>query len=135
MAFFRPARNQTSKESVLVSDLDALESKVLSIRFQGKVYNIKPVSTGQMLRVYESFAKMDALTKKDDVTGRDQVEVLTDLFSQIIEGFGRKQVEALTQKQAGALVAVVFEALTGKAQASLERQKKSQNVESSKLKG
>lgn len=112
LLWMKPARDQIDAE--IVTDLDALESKAIGFKFQGRSYVLQPISTGKLLEIYGAFGKIDDLIKKNSITADEVLNSYTDLFSSVCPEMDRETVGKMNQAQAAALFALIFDAVTGR---------------------
>lgn len=122
---FKPAR--PTAESDIISDLDALIEKPIGFTFQGKTHVINPITTATFFKVANALSAMDALKNKGDYSKDDLVGVYLGVFSSVCDTIGRKEIESMTQAQAGALLQIILDCVVGKAQverASVENTEK-----------
>lgn len=117
----RTGKKKQEKNVEVVSDLDAIDSEPIGFRFQGRVHVIKPITAGQLLRVYEGFHQLDRLIASKEVTAEELVDSYAKLFGSVCETITRKDVEEMSQAQAGALFALVFDTVTGRSQAEKKK--------------
>jgi hypothetical protein len=111
----KPTREKFDEQQVsVVADIDAILTKPVAFRFNGKLHYIKPVSTREYLKVTEIFAKMDSMGANGAPDVSSLVDVYSELFSSLCETISKKDVMEMTQSQIGALLQLVIEHVTGR---------------------
>ncbi|OPZ24619.1 MAG: hypothetical protein BWZ03_00094 [bacterium ADurb.BinA186] len=115
------SRSKIDESVDVLTDLDALVDQPIYFRLQGRTYKIKPMNTEQCFIAWSQFSKLDALIKAKEVSMTDAIEVYADLFESVVEDFDRKIVRDMTQAQCGALLKLVFDSVSGKAQAEVKK--------------
>jgi hypothetical protein len=132
----KPARQKKEiHPDDFVCDLDALESKAVFFKFKGQAFEIPPISTGKLLKVYASFMQVDALARKNVISADELIDTYTDLFSSVCPQVTREVVSQMTQAQAGALFALVFDTVSGRVGASKKKLDLMNQMRSESLKG
>jgi len=118
----KPARQEKKiREEDFVCDLDALDSRPVYFRFLGQSFEIPPISTGQLLKVYAAFMKVDLLAKSNAIDADKLIDTYTELFSSVCPEMTRDHVSKMTQAQAAALFTLVFETVSGRIGASKKK--------------
>lgn len=110
---------KTEKNLEVLSDLDELISRSVGFRFQGKLYEIKPLDLEEFFIVSNSLAKLDDLrTKKikDEVT-------LLNAYQELFDGIvtPHLDVKKMRYYQVAALFNLILECIMGKAQVDYEK--------------
>lgn len=102
----------------VVSDLDALVAEPIAFRFQGKLHEIKPISTLELLRFTNAFAQLQQLNQKSDTISVDElIDAYTSVISSVCPTITREHVKDMTQAQVSALFQLVMDSVVGKAHA------------------
>jgi len=102
----------------VVSDLDALVAEPIAFRFKGKVHEIKPISTLELLKFTNAFAGLQELSgKSDTITVSELVEAYTQVISSVCPTITSDHVKDMTQAQVAALFQLVMDSVVGKAHA------------------
>jgi len=115
------ARSKIDESVDVLADLDALVDEPVYFKLAGKTFKIKPVKTEQAFIAYQQFARLDALMKKKEISMTEAINVYGDLFESVIEKFDRKIVKDMTQSQCGALLKLIFDSVSGVAQADAKK--------------
>lgn len=133
----RPTHQDTKsvREEDFVADLDALESRSVFFRFQNRTFEIPPVSTGKLMKVYGSFMRIDELAKKNVISADELIDSYTELFSSVCPEMTRDFVEKMTQAQAAALFTLVFETVSGRIGASKKKTDLMDQIKQESLRG
>lgn len=103
-------------EAQVVSDLDAMIAHPIAFRLHGKIHQIKPISVKEFYAFANAIAGIGALEKEEKITTAQVVDLYTRIICSVCDSISRKDVEAMTQAQCGALLQLIVEAVTGKAQ-------------------
>lgn len=112
-------RSKVESSAQVVSDLDALVAEPIAFRFKGRVHEIKPISTIELLKFTNAFATLQALSAKSGtVSVEELVSAYAEVISSVCPSITRADVEEMTQAQVGALFQLVMDSVTGKAHAS-----------------
>jgi hypothetical protein len=118
----KPARQEKKvREDDFVADLDALDSRPVFFRFLGQLFEIPPISTGKLLKVYAAFMKVDALAKQSAISADDLIDTYTELFSSVCPEVTKDVVSKMSQAQAAALFTLVFDTVSGRVGASKKK--------------
>lgn len=113
--FSLKAKTQESTAQI-VSDLDALVAEPIAFRFQGKVHEIKPISTLELLKFTNAFAGLQELNGKSDaITVEELVDAYTQVISSVCPSITFEHVKDMTQAQVAALFQLVMDSVVGKA--------------------
>ena len=112
-------KSKIESTAQVVSDLDALVAEPIAFRFKGRVHEIKPISTLELLKFTNAFAILQGLNEK---SGTVSVEELVTAYAEVIGSvcptITREHVQEMTQAQVGALFQLVMDSVTGKAHAA-----------------
>lgn len=110
----KPART-AAMEAEIVSDLDAIVVKPVSILWQGHAHVLKPISTKEFLLATEAMAKMDALSKQGTgVKMEELVDVYAGVIGSVCDTIGKRELMQMSQAQVGALLQTVVDHVTGR---------------------
>ena len=102
--------------AAVVSDLDALIAEPIAFRLHGEVHEIKPVSTVELLKFTNAFARLQTLNESSGtLTVADLVDAYTHVIASVCPTITREHVEGMTQSQVAALFQLVIESVMGKA--------------------
>ena len=116
MSLFSLKAKAAQPTAVIVSDLDALIAEPIAFRLQGEVHEIKPVSTVELLKFTNAFARLQALNESSGTLSvADLVDAYTQVISSVCPTITRAHVEGMTQSQIAALFQLVIESVMGKA--------------------
>jgi hypothetical protein len=110
---FKPARDQIEGVEV-VADLDALMNEPVPFRLAGKVYKIKPLSSGEAFVLWNNLAKVEALRAKDSITFTELLDFYAGLFKSACPEVTREMVEKMSQQQCAALLQLILDTVTGR---------------------
>lgn len=110
---FKPAR---ASEAEVISDLDALIEKPIAFTFQGRNHIINPITTETFFKVANALSALDAMKSRSDYTKDDLIAVYLGIFSSVCNSIGKKEIESMTQAQAGALLQIILDCVVGRAQ-------------------
>lgn len=124
------SRSKIDESVDVLTDLDALVDQPIYFKLQGRTYKIKPMDTEQCFVAWAQFSRLDALIKTKEVSMTDAIEVYADLFESVVEDFERKVVRDMTQAQCGALLKLVFDTVSGQAQAEVKKKAMEMNLPS-----
>lgn len=114
----------TGKTEV-VTDLDAILSRTVGVRFSGRVYRIPPLSFEDFLKATNALAGLDLLAKEKVVSIEQIRQAYVSLFEICCpEILKSEKFSELTNQQMAALYKTILDQLVGKAE--MESQKKSQ---------
>jgi len=118
----KPARQEKKiREDDFVADLDALDSRPVYFRFLGNIFEIPPIQTGQLLKTYAAFMKVDQLAKSNAISADKLIDTYTELFSSVCPEMTRDMVCKMSQAQAAALFTLVFDTVSGRVGASKKK--------------
>jgi hypothetical protein len=120
----KPARTQALGTDSVVRDLDALIAESIPFRFKGKVYEIEPITTGNLLVILNKFAQFDKVAKKEGLTADALIDSYLEIFSAACPTITREDIAEMNQAQCAALFQLIFDSCTGKAQSEREERKK-----------
>lgn len=118
----RPARQAVPENTRVVVDLDRLACEPVGFRFQGKIHEIKPMSTARFLKACNELASIQTLIKSDSITEEQVVEAYSKLFEAVCDTITTKDLYEMTIHQRGALTQQILEIIHGK---SFSEEKKS----------
>jgi hypothetical protein len=107
-------------ESQVVSDLDAMVAMPVAFRLHGKVHYIKPISVREFYAFTNAMISLQGLEKAEHVTPQQIIELYFNLIRSVCDSVARPDVEKMTQAQCGALLNLIVECVTGKAQVEKE---------------
>ena len=108
---FKPARD---KHEDPVSDLDALESKSVTFRFQGVIHTFKPINTQTYFYIANAMDRLGALANKKELLTKDLVDAYTELFASCCDTIRRKQVGEMNLPQISALLQLLMDHSSGR---------------------
>lgn len=106
-----------------IADLDALSDSKVPFKFGGKIHYLRPMRTKEFFAATNQLANMDNLRERGSVTAEELVEAYYGLFSSVCETITRDDVLSMTQPQCIALLQLVLDTVTGRAQADIEKKK------------
>ncbi len=111
-------------EVEVVTDLDAILTREVAFRFQGRTYLIPPMPVSQFLQATGALAKCDLLRKKEEVSKDELLDAYHAVFQAVVKGGVKRDVlEKMSVQQIAALYNLVLEQIMGKA--FLDGEKKS----------
>lgn len=114
MSLFPFTRKEITPATI-VSDLDALIAEPIAFRFQGRVHEIQPISTLELVRFTNAWASLSELNGKSDaISVSDLVDAYTKVISAVCPSITRSHVEDMTQAQIAALFQLVMDSVVGK---------------------
>lgn len=117
MSLFPFSKKETTPAHI-VSDLDALIAEPIAFRFQGRVHEIQPISTLELVRFTNAFAALSELNgKSDTISLAELIDAYTRVISAVCPTITRAHVEDMTQAQIAALFQLVMDSVVGKAHA------------------
>jgi hypothetical protein len=117
-----------SPETQVVSDLDAMVSHPVAFRLHGQIHEIRPISVKEFYAFTNAIVSLQGLEKAEHITPSQVVDLYQRLIQSVCDSIDRSDVEKMTQAQCGALLNLIMECVTGKAQVDEvdeEAQKKS----------
>lgn len=111
---FWPTRQKHKAE--LVADLDALVNDPVAFKVLGKEHIIEPISAVEFFKYTNAYAKLWNLTEGKTITleGDKLIDAYHELFSAVCKTITRKDIEAMSQAQIGALFQVISDTVTGR---------------------
>lgn len=116
MSLFSLKQKVQESNAAVVSDLDALVSEPVAFRFQGRIHEIKPISTLELLKFTNAFSGLQELSgKSDQITVSELVEAYTEVISSVCPTITKVHVENMTQSQVSALFQLVMDSVVGRA--------------------
>jgi hypothetical protein len=111
-------KSKTEMTAAIVSDLDALVAEPIAFKLHGKIFTINPISTLELLKFTNAFAKIQAInTKSEPITVAELVDAYLEVISSVCPEIERRDIEAMTQAQISALFQLVMDSVVGKAHA------------------
>jgi len=114
----KPSRS-AAQPAEIVTDLDALIVKTVSIQWQGRAHVLKPISTAEFLRVTEALAQMDKLRQREGGFKLDElVDVYTDVIGSVCDTIDRREILKMSQAQVAALLQTVIDHVAGRVNAT-----------------
>jgi hypothetical protein len=108
-----PARAGKAQSEEVVADLDAMIAEPIAFKFQGKRHIIKPVSTVEFLKYVKASVAVAEMMKNPKATKDEVIDATFDIVASVCDSFRRSHLEAMTQAQAGALLALISKCVTG----------------------
>lgn len=118
------AKKYAPIDAPVIADLDAILADPVYFKWDGKNHAIKPMSTKQYLRVLDKYSDLFSMNKAESKPTEEELQNgFGDLFSMCIDTIGRKEVARMTPVQVGAIMQLIIEAITGKAQADTVKKK------------
>lgn len=116
--------SRTAPDIQVISDLDSILSRTVGFKYEGKIFEIPPLSLEMFLLAVQGLATLDHLKTKEDV-GIDELKAAyLKLFGVVCPRVTMKIVESMGHQQIAALLNLVIEVIMGKA--TLDLEKKSQ---------
>lgn len=103
-------------ETQVVSDLDAMVAHPVAFRLHGKVHSIKPISVKEFYAFTNAVISLQALESAEQLTPSQVIDLYQRLIQSVCETVSRADIEQMTQAQCGALLNLIVECVTGKAQ-------------------
>lgn len=118
-----------TEEFVVVTNLDAIKSRTIGFRFNGKIHKIRPLSIEKYIEATAAMAAIGELiaSKKRITTEARVMDAYDAIFSVICPSVTRSDLENMSVQQIGALYNTVIEHIMGRDQ--FEAQKKSPSSE------
>lgn len=113
-----------SESSRVVVDLDRILVEAVSFQFDGRVYEIKPLTTAEFLKVSQRLAVMDSLRVKKQITDQELIDAYAAFFNSMCHAITKKTVAKMTPQQAAALFQLMVDCVTGKAYSDPDTEKK-----------
>ena len=108
-----PARGTKPKSEEVIADLDAMIADPVAFKFQGKRHIIKPISTIEFMKYVKASVGVAEMLKNPKATKDEVLDATFDVVSSVCDTFRRSHLEAMTQPQAGALLALISKCVTG----------------------
>lgn len=114
-----------TEEFVVVTNLDAIKTRTIGFRFNGKIHKIKPLSIEKYAEATAAMAAIGELimSKKRIKSEAQLLDAYQAIFSVICPSVTRDDLENMSVQQIGALYNTVLEHIMGRDQ--FEAQKKS----------
>lgn len=118
MALFnlKTGRPVEMPEAQVVSDLDAMVAHPVAFRLHGKVHYIKPISVKEFYAFTNALAGISALESEQKLTSAQVIDLYERLIASVCDSISRREIEMMTQAQCAALLQLIVECVTGKAQ-------------------
>lgn len=112
-----------------ISDLDALIQEPIPFKLKGKIHFIEPITTEVFFKTVNRLEAMDRLkTVAEDVTVDVIINAYYQLFASICKTITMDDVRGMSQPQCLALLQLVIDSITGRAQAEAEDVKKKSQI-------
>ncbi len=108
-----PNRSEKRAKEEVVADLDAMIADPVAFRFQSKRHIIKPISTVEFLKYVRASVHVAETLKSDKASKEDVIDAAFDVIASVCDSMRRKDLEAMTQAQVGALLALISKCVTG----------------------
>jgi hypothetical protein len=118
-------------DAQVVSDLDAMVAERVAFRLHGKVHYINPISVKEFFAYTNALVQIQALEKVDSVDANHVVDLYCALIQSVCQTVSRQDVKEMTQAQAGALIQLISDCVTGRAHAKNSDEKKNLKAKSS----
>jgi hypothetical protein len=111
-------QDHVSDDRDVVLDLDAINPKPIVISFKGKRYELKPLSLGDFLGVYQAF---DRFRKEATLDGEQSAKEMTDkmvsaysnLFKSVCPELTKEVVKTMSSAQASLLLTQIVKIVNG----------------------
>lgn len=115
-------------ELVVVTNLDAIKSRTIGFRFNGKIHKIKPLPVDKYIEATFAMAGIaDIVANKKKLKSESQLlDAYEGIFSILCPSVTRADLNNMSVQQIGALYNTVLEQIMGRDQ--FEAQKKSQSL-------
>jgi hypothetical protein len=117
----------------VISDLDAIISETVGFRFEGKVYEIPPLTLETFIIAVQHLAVLDGLKNKEKVTPEELLSAYTNLFSLVCPKVTRATVETMGHQRIAALLGLIIEVIMGKATLDAEKKRPQTSTEALNL--
>lgn len=116
------------EELVVVTNLDAIKSRTIGFRFNGKIHRINPLSVDKYVEATFAMAGIaDMIASKKRLKSESQLlDAYEAIFSILCPSVKRADLNEMSVQQIGALYNTVLEQIMGREQ--FEAQKKSQSL-------
>lgn len=114
-------KKKPKEQTEVICDLDAILSKTVAFKYNGKIYEIPPLTFQEFIRATNALAEIDILRKKE---GLDEAQVLSaydKIFSIVCPSFDRVILNTMGNQQIAALFNLVIEVIMGKATLEVEK--------------
>lgn len=105
-----------SPETQVVSDLDAMVAHPVAFRLHGQIHEIRPISVKEFYAFTNAIVSLQGLEKAEHITPTQVVDLYQRLIQSVCDSIERSDIEKMTQAQCGALLNLIMECVTGKAQ-------------------
>lgn len=120
----KPGRSQI-QDTDLISDLDALVEKPIAFRLFGKNHVIKPITTEDFFKVTNALNSLDEMKRTGTYTEGDLIDSYAELFCSVCDTITKEDIRTkMAQPQIVALLALIIDAITGKAHQDIEKKKR-----------
>ena len=111
----RPNRdNNKAAQAHVVADIDAIDVKPVAFKWADKIHVLRPITTKEYLKVTETFAKMERLSKEGGYTCDELVDVYAELLASLCDTITRADIMRMTQAQVGAVLQLIIDHVTGR---------------------
>lgn len=107
----------------IITDLDAILTRTVGFRFNGRIYQIKPLTLEQFALATNALAGIDLLRRETHIDSDQLIDAYANLFEVVCPEIGRKDIQEMGVQRVAALYQLVVEIIVGKAE--IEAQKKS----------
>lgn len=118
-SFFKPARAKawmTSGSDNVVADLDAITQDTVNFKLNGKIHEIKPLSTKEFLVYTNALSKLWELKEKDVVGPDELIDKYYDMVYSIVPSITKEDIGSMNQQKIGALFQLILDTVSGRTQ-------------------
>ncbi len=111
-------QDHVSDDRDVVLDLDAINPKPIIITFKGKRYELKPLTLGEFLGVYQAFDRFRSEAVFEDKSNAKEmtdkmVSAYTNLFKSVCPEFTKDVVKSMSSLQASTLLTQIVKIVNG----------------------
>lgn len=116
-----PARSKHTTE--LVADFDAMSTDPVAFKLNGKIHEIKPITTGEFFAYANAFAKLMAMLdeKKITIQPSELIERYYELFKSVCDTITIDDIRNSNNAQVAGLYQLVVDTVTGKTHADQKK--------------
>lgn len=113
----RTKKQVDGPEAVIVSDLDAMVANPIAFRLHGKVHHLRPVTTKEFFAYSNALISLDRLKEDSKISDEEILDTYLRLIQAVCDTIDREDVRKMTHAQAGALIKLIIDHVTGRVHA------------------
>ena len=116
-----PTRTKHTAE--LVADFDAMTTDPVAFKLNGKIHEIKPISTGEFFAYANAYAKLMAMLdeKKLTINPGELIERYFELFYSVCPSITIEDIKNSNNAQVAGLYQLIIDTVTGRTHADQKK--------------